>query len=106
MSGRLADFRIIQLATHTFYSAQSPNAAAVVLWSDKKGHEIEGLRRIRDIESLDFHSDLVILSSCSSAQEGTFQGREWWGLRQALLSAGSSGVVISLGTWRIREPRS
>jgi CHAT domain-containing protein/tetratricopeptide (TPR) repeat protein len=105
MSGRLAVFRIIHFATHTFYPALSRGSAVVVLSRfDKKGHEIEGLLRIKDIESLDLHSDLIVLSSCNSALGKNVPGEGMVGLPQAFLSAGSSSVVMSL--WDVEDRRA
>jgi CHAT domain-containing protein/tetratricopeptide (TPR) repeat protein len=105
MSGRLADFGVIHFATHTFYPALSPDSAVIVLSQfDRKGHEIKGLLRIKDIESLDLHSDLVTLSSCSSALGKNVPGEGMVGLPQAFLSAGSSSVVMSL--WDVEDKRT
>lgn len=95
--GRLKEYRIIHIATHSFYQARQPELISLVLSRfDRSGRPQEGLLRIADILPMELRSDLVVLSSCSSAMGPNMLGEGLMGLPQAFLTAGSAGVVMSL----------
>jgi CHAT domain-containing protein/Tfp pilus assembly protein PilF len=100
--GRVGDHKILHLATHTFYPADHPSLAAIVLSRfDEKGKARNGLLRINDIIGLDLLSDLVVLSSCSSALGENVLGEGTVGWSHAFLSAGASSVVTSV--WDVED---
>jgi CHAT domain-containing protein/tetratricopeptide (TPR) repeat protein len=96
-SGRLGDQRVLHIAAHTYYSDQRPELSALVLsrW-DGRGLPRDGLLRIKDIRSQRLRTDLVVLSSCSSALGREIRGEGVVGWPWAFLSAGASEVVTSL----------
>jgi CHAT domain-containing protein/Tfp pilus assembly protein PilF len=101
-SGELGEYGTIHFATHTFFRSQLSGLAAIVLSRyDGRGRKRDGLLRIQDINSLSFKSDLVVLSSCRSGLGEDVPGEGLVGFPQAFLSAGSSGVVISL--WNVED---
>ncbi len=101
-SGRLGDHKILHLATHTFYPADHPSLAAIVLSRfDEKGRARNGLLRINDIIGMELRSDLVVLSSCSSALGENILGEGTVGWSHAFLSAGASSVVTSV--WDVED---
>jgi CHAT domain-containing protein len=101
-SGRLGDHKILHLATHTFYPADHPSLASIVLSRfDERGRARNGLLKISDITGMEFHSDLVVLSSCSSALGKNILGEGTVGWSHAFLSAGASSVVTSV--WDVED---
>jgi CHAT domain-containing protein/tetratricopeptide (TPR) repeat protein len=103
VSGRLADFRVLHIATHAYYSAQHPELSAMVLSRfDRKGRARQGLLRIEDVMAMDLRSDLVVLSACSSGLGKDVRGEGIVGWPWAFLSAGASEVVMSL--WDVPDP--
>jgi CHAT domain-containing protein/Tfp pilus assembly protein PilF len=101
-SGKLEDYKVLHLATHSFYPAGHPEFAAIVLSRfDARGRPRESLLRIKDITSLNFRSDLVVLSSCSSALGKNVLGEGTVGWSHAFLSAGASSVVTSV--WDVED---
>jgi CHAT domain-containing protein/Tfp pilus assembly protein PilF len=101
-SGKLEDYKVLHLATHSFYPAGHPEFAAIVLSRfDARGKPREGLLRIKDIASLNFRADLVALSSCSSALGKNVLGEGTVGWSHAFLAAGASSVVTSV--WDVED---
>ena len=97
LAGALENHRVIHVAMHTFYPTQVPDTAAIILSRfDRRGREIGSLLRAQDVAGLDLRSDLVVLSSCSSAMGQTVPGEGMIGLPRAFMAAGSSSVMMSL----------
>ena len=95
-SGRLKDFRILHIASHTVYQTQTPELTAIVLSRfDARGRPRDGWLRIADVRALQFRADLVVLSSCNSAFGRNIRGEGRMGLPQAFLSAGAASVVMT-----------
>jgi CHAT domain-containing protein/Tfp pilus assembly protein PilF len=102
VSGELGEYRIVHIATHTFFQSQRAGSASIILSRyDEKGRARNGFLRIKDINALSFDSDLVVLSSCNSGLGEDIPGEGLVGFPQAFLAAGSSGVVMSV--WRVQD---
>jgi CHAT domain-containing protein/Tfp pilus assembly protein PilF len=102
LSGELQEYRIVHIATHTFFQPRLSGLAAIILSRyDERGRARNGLLRIQDIKALSFNSDLVVLSSCSSGMGKNVPGEGLVGFPQAFLAAGSSGVVMSV--WEVED---
>jgi CHAT domain-containing protein/Tfp pilus assembly protein PilF len=105
LSGRLNDFRVVHIASHTFAPVNRPERAALVLSQvDERGRPRNGRVGIREVSSLSLRADLVVLSSCKSAAGKDVLGEGTVGLPHAFLMAGASGVVTTL--WPIEDQSS
>jgi CHAT domain-containing protein len=89
---RLADARIVHLATHAQFDPTSPLDSGIVL--------ADGVLTARDILQLRLQADLLVLSACETGVAGAVGG-ELAGLTQAFLQAGARSLIVSL--WKIDD---
>ncbi|HEX3127008.1 MAG TPA: CHAT domain-containing tetratricopeptide repeat protein [Thermoanaerobaculia bacterium] len=100
--GALAGFSIAHLATHGLVDPEHPERSALLLARfDARGRRREGRLTAEDVRRLDLPADLVVLSACQTALGRDFRGEGPMGLTHAFLSAGASGVVVSL--WSVDD---
>jgi CHAT domain-containing protein len=69
--------------------------------SGSKPDEDDGLLTVREIASLRFNADWVILSACNTAAPDREESLGLSGLMSAFFSAGARAVVVS--QWRLRD---
>jgi CHAT domain-containing protein/Tfp pilus assembly protein PilF len=101
-SGKLNNFGVVHIATHTYYLPRPERSAMVLSRFDARGRARPGLLRIKDISAMDLRAELVVLSSCSSGVGKQVRGEGIVGWPWAFLSIGASEVVMSL--WEIGDP--
>lgn len=86
---------VLHLATHTWIDPRDPDAAGLALAG------ADGLLTAHDIGELTLPADLVVLSSCASAEGLEMMGEGAFGLPRAFLLAGSRSVVST--RWSVRD---
>jgi len=93
----LGEFKDIHFATHSVADNRHPDLSGVVLsLVARDGRSIPGYLFLKDIYRMRLHSDLVVLSSCSSASGMQDAGEGPMSLSRAFLYAGSRAVLASL----------
>jgi CHAT domain-containing protein/Tfp pilus assembly protein PilF len=97
-NGKLNNFGVLHIATHTYYLPRPELSAMVLSRFDARGRARPGLLRIKDISTMDLRAELVVLSSCSSGLGKQVRGEGIVGWPWAFLSVGASEVVMSLWT--------
>jgi CHAT domain-containing protein len=85
--------RTIHFAAHSTFDEADPNSSGIVL--------ADGVLRARDIGWDRLHSQMVVVSGCSSGRSGASSGDEQWGLTRAFSLAGVANTVIAL--WDIED---
>jgi CHAT domain-containing protein/tetratricopeptide (TPR) repeat protein len=102
LGGALGDSSMIHLAAHGLLDAERPERSALLLSRfDARGRRREGRLTAGDVRGLDLPADLVVLSACQTALGRDLRGEGPMGLTHAFLSAGASGVVVSL--WSVDD---
>jgi CHAT domain-containing protein/Tfp pilus assembly protein PilF len=102
VGGALAGFSIAHLAAHGLVDPERPERSALLLARfDAQGRRQQGRLTAEDVRRLDLPADLVVLSACQTALGRDFRGEGPMGLTHAFLSAGASGVVVSL--WSVDD---
>lgn len=102
LGGALGSSSIIHLAAHGLLDADRPERSALLLSRfDARGGHREGRLTAEDVRGLDLSADLVVLSACQTALGRDLRGEGPMGLTHAFLSAGASGVVVSL--WSVDD---
>ncbi len=86
---------VLHLATHTWIDPRDPDAAGLALAGP------DGLLTARDIGQLTLPADLVVLSSCASAEGVEMRGEGVFGLPRAFLLAGTRSVLST--RWPVRD---
>lgn len=89
----LSRSRLIHIATHGHFSAESPQASGLRL-SDR-------WLTARDVYGLRLSAELVTLSACETGVNVVRAGDELYGLARAFLAAGARSVLASL--WRVHD---
>lgn len=97
---RLADFRIIHLATHGFLDDERWWRSALLL-RPAPGVLDDGLLQALELLDLTFQAELVVLSGCRTARGKLFRGEGVMGLSGAFMAAGAKSVLSSL--WPIND---
>jgi CHAT domain-containing protein/tetratricopeptide (TPR) repeat protein len=98
----LADYRIVQFATHSLLDNEHPELSGIVLSRvDQRGAPRDGFLRVQDIYDLRLPAELVILSACQTAVGKAVPGEGLIGLARAFMYAGARRVVASL--WPVDE---
>ena len=91
VAAAMGDARLIHLATHAHFCAQSP------LGSGLRLHD--RWLTVRDIYGLRLRADLVTLSGCETGLNTVRAGDELIGLVRGFLAAGARSVLV--GPWRV-----
>jgi CHAT domain-containing protein/tetratricopeptide (TPR) repeat protein len=102
-SGKLSQYRIVHFATHSRINNVRPDLSAIILSRvDKQGNpRPDAYVRARDIYSLNFPADLVVLSSCKTGLGKNVEGEGLVGMTRGFIYAGASRVVVSL--WDVND---
>ncbi len=102
-SGKLAQYKIVHLATHGVLNSTSPQLSGVVLsLFDEKGNPQNGFLRLHDIFNLNLSSsELVVLSACETGLGEEVKGEGLVGLTRGFMYAGTPRVVVSL--WSVDD---
>jgi CHAT domain-containing protein/tetratricopeptide (TPR) repeat protein len=101
--GRLADFDVIHVATHTLLGCQ-PNRSALALSRLDVDHRRsnDGLIEAREILlGWDLEAELLTLSGCQAARVCDRDGGAYAGFTQPLMGVGARNVVASL--WKVDD---
>jgi CHAT domain-containing protein len=102
VSGRLAQYRMLHIATHAVIDIDRPELSALVLsMVDKKGSPREGHLRMYQIPSLRLPARTVTLSACGTGLGKDVRGEGTVGLARGFLDGGASAVVVSL--WDVED---
>jgi CHAT domain-containing protein/Tfp pilus assembly protein PilF len=102
MRGALGSFSDLHFAAHGLLDTERPERSAILLSRfDARGRRREGRLTAEDVRGLDLPADLVVLSACQTALGRDMRGEEPMGLTHAFLTAGASGVVVSL--WSVED---
>jgi tetratricopeptide (TPR) repeat protein len=101
----LGEYRILHLATHGLLDESAPGFSGLVLsLVNREGQPVFGYLKRHDIERLSLRSDLVVLSSCDSAEGPNLSGEGVIGLNHAFLSAGARRVLSTI--WSVDDDTS
>jgi CHAT domain-containing protein len=95
---QLVDANLVHIATHGLldnFGYDTPGAIALA-----PTHEDNGLLTAGEIINLELKANLVVLSACNTGQ-GDIRGDGVVGLSRALLTAGSTSVIVSL--WAVPD---
>jgi CHAT domain-containing protein len=93
----LAQYRIIHFATHTFIDYQHPELSRIALSGyDAHGNKIDGFLYAHEIYRLRLPVELVVLSSCRSAQASEVKGEGLVAFAHAFMYAGAPRVLATL----------
>lgn len=99
---RLADFRLVHLATHAVLDDNVPEHSGLVLSRvDEHRNPLEGFVYAFEIAELELPADLVVLSACRTADGQPIRGEGLVGLSQSFFEAGASRLVASL--WEVDD---
>ncbi|HMN30330.1 MAG TPA: CHAT domain-containing protein, partial [Caldilineaceae bacterium] len=90
---RLADYRVVHLATHGDFRADNPLFSGLVVG--------DGWLTTLDIFNARLGASLVTLSGCQTGRTVVQGGDELAGLMRAFLSAGAASLVLSL--WAVED---
>ena len=91
-------FDLIHIAAHGIYEDHDPMSSHMLLASASGGTEA-GWLRARDLQQMNLHAELVVLSGCETG-EGSFKdGEGVVGMSWAVLAAGAHATLAS--TWRV-----
>ena len=105
LAPELASYRYVHFAAHGLLNDVRPELSGVVLsLVDQKGQPRSGLLTAPDVSSLRLGAELVVLSSCRSAEGREVRGEGLVGLTRAFMYAGAPRVVASL--WPVDDVAS
>jgi len=102
LSGQLAGFDIVHLATHGLVDLEFPQLSALLLRSP--GAVGPAFVRPHEIAGLNLNSELVVLSACDTGLGRTYAGSGAFSLARPFLVAGAHHVLASL--WKIDDART
>ncbi|MBZ5525628.1 MAG: CHAT domain-containing protein [Acidobacteriia bacterium] len=101
-SGRLAQYRIVHIATHAVVDAARPDLSALVFsMVDHQGAPRNGYLRLHEITSLHLPAKLVTLSACGTGLGKEVRGEGTVGLARGFIHGGAATVVVSL--WDVED---
>ena len=102
-SGRLADCRIIHLATHAIVDDRRPELSVLALsLVDEQGRPQSGLIGLTDLYNLPpLRAELVVLSACRTAIGKEIQGEGLMSLSRGFMYAGVPNLLVSL--WKVDD---
>ena len=96
-SDKLAQYQIVDFATHGFANGKQPELSGVIMsLVDKNGNWENGFLRLNDIFNLNLPAELVVLSACQTAKGKDIKGEGLVGLTRGFMYAGAKRVVGSL----------
>ena len=96
------DFAIAHFATHAIVNSAHPELSGIVLSTvDARGNRQDGVLWLHDIYRTPMPVSLVVLSGCRTASGKSIPGEGIFGLAQAFLSSGASGVIGAL--WSVDD---
>ena len=101
LSGELAGYRYVHVATHAWADAERPEASAIVLASDGSEPPLQVVLTAAELAGLRMNADLIVLSACDTGSGHFEHGRGLLGLAYAALAAGNRAAVLSL--WSIDD---
>lgn len=102
-NSHLEDFRHILLATHAVVDTRRPDLSGIVLSEfDAEGSPQDGIVRLLSVYGMRLRADLVVLSTCESAEGKNAPGEGLLALSRGFLYAGSRAVMATL--WQVRDP--
>jgi CHAT domain-containing protein/predicted negative regulator of RcsB-dependent stress response len=105
MSGQLASYRVIHIATHAVAEPSRPELSQLVLsLVDSNGHPRNGLLHAYDIAQLNLPADLITLAACRTGLGAEIQGEGTVGLAHAFLQSGAASILVSL--WDVDDRSS
>jgi len=99
-SGKLAEYKVLHVATHGLVVPEMPELSAVVLSQSIESKE-DGYLRASEIAQLDLKADFVCLSACETGLGKIYGGEGVVGLTQSFLVAGANGLCVSL--WQVAD---
>ncbi len=95
-SGRLADFRVLNISTHGVADVRDPSRSGLVLsLVDHNGLPRDGMLSVSDVANLRLTADVVVLSACNTASGRRFAGEGSLSLARAFLYAGADRVIAT-----------
>jgi CHAT domain-containing protein/tetratricopeptide (TPR) repeat protein len=101
-SGRLADARILHLATHgllagetRMFLASRSEPSLILTPPDTPSEEDDGLLTATEVAALKLDADWVILSACNTASGGEVGADALSGLARAFFYAGARSLLVS-----------
>lgn len=101
-SGKLANYRIVHLATHGVLDVKNPALSGLVFsLVDPAGQPLNGFLRLHDIYNLKLRADLVVLSACQTGLGKDVRGEGLVGLTRGFMYSGAPRVVTSL--WKVDD---
>jgi CHAT domain-containing protein len=98
LSNGHAPLRLVHLACHAIFHPRRAERSGLVLAAGDGGAD---LLSVRDIATLDWSADVVVLSACSSGQQQVRDGDELAGLSRALLAQGARALIVAL--WEVPD---
>src|SRR5262249_12942320 len=97
MSNRLAQYRILHIATHAVIDPERPELSSLVFSRvNRRGKPRKGYLHLYEIASLRLRASLVTLSACGTGLGKQVPGEGTVGLGWGFLHAGAKTVVVSL----------
>lgn len=100
-TGRLADARVIQFATHGFPAMPFDGVVEPMLVLAQGLDTSETVLLASEVAELRINADWVILSGCNTASPGG-SGGGLSGFTEAFIAAGASALLVS--HWRVDDP--
>ena len=102
LSGALADYRIVHLATHGILNTEHPRLSSLVFsMVGRTGRPIPGILPVSEVYKLKLGADLVVLSACRTALGKDIRGEGFVGITRGFMYAGAPRVVASL--WQVPD---
>jgi CHAT domain-containing protein/tetratricopeptide (TPR) repeat protein len=103
-SSSLNEFRYLHFATHGNVNELNPQQSGLIiseLIESEGAFQEDGYLNSKEISSLTFNADLVVLSACNTAVGKIISGEGLHGLQRSFFKAGASSVVVSL--WSVYD---
>lgn len=100
----LSEFRYLHFATHGNVNELNPQQSGLIiseLVESEGAFQEDGYLNSKEISSLTFNADLVVLSACNTAVGKIISGEGLHGLQRSFFKAGVSSVVVSL--WSVYD---
>lgn len=102
MDPKLAQYRIVHLATHGVMDLKHPELSGILLsMIDENGKEQNGYLGLNEIYNLNWPAELVVLSACETGIGKEIKGEGLIALTRGFMYAGAARVVASL--WKVND---